>query len=47
VRQLPAGWRDVEFDGRNDNGDLLASGVYFYRVNAAGETHTRKMVIGR
>jgi FlgD Ig-like domain len=44
---LSAGWRDVVFDGRGDNGQALASGVYFYRVHAAGETHTRKMVISR
>jgi len=26
---------------------VLASGVYFYRVTAAGQTVTRKMVIAR
>ena len=45
--QLSAGWRDVVFDGRDDRGQALASGVYFYRVSAGGETHTRKMVISR
>ncbi len=44
---LAAGWRDVIFDGRGDSGQPLASGVYFYSVHAAGETHTRKMVISR
>jgi hypothetical protein len=45
--QLPAGWRDLTVDGRDDGGHLLASGVYFCRVSAAGETHTSKMVIRR
>lgn len=45
--QLAAGWRNVTFDGRADGGQLLASGVYFYRVYAGGEMHTRKMVISR
>lgn len=37
----------VEFDGRDDSGKLLASGVYFCRIEARGETVTRKMVITR
>ena len=47
VGQLSAGWREVVFDGRADSGKMLASGVYFYRVHAGGETHMRKMVISR
>jgi hypothetical protein len=35
------------FEGRDYTGRLLPSGVYFYRVKAAGETITRKMVIAR
>jgi len=37
----------VEFDGRDGTNRLLPSGIYFYRVQAAGETITRKMVIAR
>jgi len=44
---LAAGWREISFDARNSGGKSLASGVYFYRVKAAGETITRKMVIAR
>jgi hypothetical protein len=44
---LAAGWRDIDFDGRDAVGQTLPSGVYFYRVRAAGETITRKMVIAR
>ncbi len=39
--------RRIEFDGRDNASRLLPSGVYFYRVKAAGETVTRKMVIAR
>lgn len=42
-----AGFRRVEFDGRDESGRVLAGGVYFCRVEAAGETLTRKMVISR
>jgi hypothetical protein len=44
--RLGAGWRDVAIDARSEFGPL-PSGVYFYRVTAAGETRTRKMVIER
>lgn len=42
-----AGWQSVPFDGRDDAGDMLPSGVYFYRVHAGAATVTRKMVIAR
>ncbi len=42
VKRLGTGWQTVGFDGRS-----LPSGVYFYRVSAAGETVTRKMTIQR
>jgi hypothetical protein len=44
---LAAGWREIAFDARDTAGRALPSGVYFYRVKAAGETITRKMVIAR
>lgn len=44
---LTAGWREISFDARDAAGQALPSGVYFYRVKAAGETVTRKMVITR
>jgi hypothetical protein len=42
-----AGWQKVAFDGRNDAGQPLPSGVYFCRVTAAGASVTHKMVIAR
>jgi hypothetical protein len=40
-----AGEYSVGFDGRDDRGAGLASGVYFYRLQAGGVTQTRKMVL--
>jgi hypothetical protein len=40
-----AGPHDVVFDGVDDAGRPLASGVYFYRLDAAGTIQTRKMVL--
>ncbi len=41
----PAGDHRVQFDGRDDRGGALASGVYFYRLEANGVVRTRKMVL--
>jgi hypothetical protein len=35
----------VQWDGRDMNGDPVASGVYFYRINAGKHHATRKMVL--
>jgi hypothetical protein len=42
-----SGLNRIECHGRDRNGRLLESGVYFCRVTAAGATATRKMVIAR
>jgi Beta-propeller repeat len=44
-RSVPAGWRQIPFASHDDRGAPLASGVYFYRVHAAGTAITRRMVI--
>jgi hypothetical protein len=41
---IPAGTYTVTWDGRNDAGQLLSSGSYFYRLKAGNYTHTRRMV---
>jgi hypothetical protein len=47
LADAPAGWRTVSLAGDDDRGRPLASGVYFCRVTAGGETATRKIVIAR
>jgi flagellar hook assembly protein FlgD len=39
-------YREV-WDGKDDGGAAVASGVYFYRLTAGNYTHTRKMVLLR
>jgi subtilisin family serine protease len=42
---LPAGSHTVIWDGTNQAGQTLSSGVYFYRIVAGDETVTRKMTL--
>lgn len=35
------------WDGRNDTGESVGSGVYWYSIDAGGYQETRKMVIQR
>jgi hypothetical protein len=42
--RLDAGRHTVRWDGRDDAGVEVASGVFFYRLSAEGETRTRKVV---
>lgn len=44
---LSAGWQSVDFDGRDDAGALLPSGVYFCRIMSGGQSRTQKFVIAR
>ena len=37
--------RAAYWDGRNDSGERLASGVYFYQLSTSESSETRKMVI--
>jgi hypothetical protein len=50
VRGLDSGWHAagthrVEWDGRDDGGRAVASGVYFYRLETAAFTASRRMVL--
>jgi hypothetical protein len=40
-----AGNYSVVWDSRDDNGDFVASGVYFYRLNAGDFTASKKMLL--
>ncbi len=42
---LPAGSHQVVWDGRDDRGKPAASGVYFYSLDALGETQSRRMTL--
>jgi hypothetical protein len=42
---LEAGVHTITWDGRNDQGSSVASGVYFYKAEAKGFTETRKMMM--
>ena len=42
---LEAGHQEVTWTGRDDRGQTVASGTYFYRVTAGGETVTGKMLL--
>ena len=44
---LPAGSHAVRWDGKNDQGHDVASGVYFYRIKAGGFESTQKMTLLR
>ncbi len=42
---LPAGHRTVTWDAKDNFGNEVASGIYFYRVNFGGSSQVRKMVL--
>jgi hypothetical protein len=44
---LPPGLHAVVWDGRNDGGRAVASGVYFYRVEAPAGSAVRKLVLAK
>lgn len=43
----PAGSRSVQWDGRNDEGISMSSGMYFYKLRAGEFSKTRKMLLVR
>ena len=40
-----AGWYNIVFNGRDDTGKPVASGVYFYRMSAGSYSSTRRMIL--
>jgi Spy/CpxP family protein refolding chaperone len=40
-----AGSYSIRWDGRNENGDMTASGVYLYRIEAGSYSMTNRMVL--
>ena len=45
--RMEAGYHSVYWDGRNDRGEKVTSGVYFSRMKAGKFVKTRKMIILR
>jgi M6 family metalloprotease-like protein len=41
----PAGWQEVRWDGRNDRGARVASGLYFARFEAGGQVVVEKLAL--
>jgi hypothetical protein len=44
-RPFESGPHQVDWDGRDFNGQPVSSGVYFYKLSAGGQTVTRKMTL--
>jgi hypothetical protein len=42
-----AGHKTLHWDGKNDNGSQVSSGIYFYRIQAGEYSQTRRMVLLR
>jgi len=41
------GSHEIVWDGKNDAGEELGAGTYFYRLRAAGITYTRKAILSK
>lgn len=46
-REMAAGKHSVVWDGRNERGEFVATGVYLYRMEVAGVVQTRKLVLAK
>ena len=42
-----AGYKTIHWDGRNERGNLVSSGIYFYKFQAGNFVKTKKMVIAK
>ena len=44
-RNLPAGDHLVEWDGKDDRGDPVTSGIYFYKIEAGHRSGARRLIL--
>jgi len=44
---MQAGFKELLWDGRDDSGREVASGIYFYRLETEKKVLSRKMVLLR
>jgi hypothetical protein len=42
---LPSGYKFVLWDGKNDRGEDVASGVYFYKLRVGDFSETKRLVL--
>jgi len=40
----PAGRHNLTWDGKNEKGDGVSSGIYFYRIEAGEFKNTKRML---
>jgi hypothetical protein len=45
LREIPAGNKTITWDAKDNNGNDVASGVYFYRLSFDSSSQVRKMVL--
>jgi len=43
--QMSAGTHTINWDGTNENGNVVSSGIYFYKVVAGDIVTTKKMIL--
>ena len=43
--EQPAGEYAVNWNGRNARGEMVSTGIYFYRLQAGSVVQTRKMLL--
>jgi flagellar hook assembly protein FlgD len=44
---LPAGWRSVAWDGKDESGQPVASGAYIAKLESRGHAQVRKVIVAR
>ena len=44
-KKKPAGWYSVRWDGRDNSGRAVASGIYFYHLSAGGFSKVHKLLL--
>ncbi|MDP8211075.1 MAG: T9SS type A sorting domain-containing protein, partial [Candidatus Stygibacter australis] len=42
---LPGGSHSIIWDGKTNNGEMVSSGVYFYKLSVGETSETRKMIL--